>query len=306
LALCAGAGAIELGLQLALGERYRTVGYVERDTYAAATLVARMADQALDRAPVWDDVTTFDGRPWRGRVDLVSAGFPCQPFSQAGARRGLDDERWVWPDIARIVGQVGPGVVLLENVPGLVASGFGPVLGDLADLGFDAEWDVFSAASVGGGHLRRRLFVLAWQHPLADPCGEGLEPVTRRRGGGQGADAGRAEKGDHQPGGQGEDVAHSHGAHCADRAGDASLAAPDAAPSAWPGHNLPLFPPGPDDAGGWQAVRRAGGPEPAVRRVADGLAARLDRLHTIGNGVVPLVAAVAFVHLARRAGLIGI
>ena len=126
LALCAGVGGLELGLSLAI-PGYRTVGYVERDTYAAATLVARMADSALDTALVWDDITTFDGRPWRGVVDIVSAGFPCQPWSAAGQRRGTKDKRWLWPDIARIVREVGPMLVYLENVPGLLAGGLGHV-----------------------------------------------------------------------------------------------------------------------------------------------------------------------------------
>jgi hypothetical protein len=89
LALCAGGGGLELGLRLALGDAYRCVGYVEQAPFAAATLVARMADQALDDAPVWDDVASFDGRPWRGLVDIITTGFPCQPFSEAGQHRGI-------------------------------------------------------------------------------------------------------------------------------------------------------------------------------------------------------------------------
>jgi len=97
------------------------VGYVEREAFAAAVLVARMEDQALDRAPVWDDLTTFDGHPWRGRVDLVAAGFPCQPSSHAGQRLGTADERWLWPHVARVVREVGPSLVFIENVPGLLS-----------------------------------------------------------------------------------------------------------------------------------------------------------------------------------------
>jgi len=86
LSLCAGAGGIDLGLTIAC-PGYRTVCYVEREAYAAATLVARMEDKALDPAPLWDDVTTFDGRPWRGAVDILIGGYPCQPFSVAGKVR---------------------------------------------------------------------------------------------------------------------------------------------------------------------------------------------------------------------------
>jgi DNA (cytosine-5)-methyltransferase 1 len=161
LALCAGVGGLELGLKLALGETYRTVGYVERDAYAAAVLVARMDDAALDRAPVWDDVTTFRGAPWRGVVDLISAGFPCEPWSDAGRRLGVRDHRWLWPFIARVVHEVGPRLVFLENVPAIALSGLQHVLGDLASLGFDAEWTVLGAAHVGASHRRDRLFLLA-------------------------------------------------------------------------------------------------------------------------------------------------
>lgn len=161
MALCAGAGGLELGLRIALNDDYRCVVYVEREAYAAATLVARMADQTLDQAPVWDDVATFDGRPWRGLVDIVSAGFSCQPWSDAGKKLGIQDERWLWPDIARIVREVGPEWVFLENVAGLVRGGLEHVLRDLAAQGFDAEWDCVSAAEVGAPHLRQRLFILA-------------------------------------------------------------------------------------------------------------------------------------------------
>src|SRR5262245_17779546 len=97
LSLCSGVYGLELGLHLALGDAYRTVCAIERDAYAAAILVARMEEQALAPFPIWDDLTTFDGRAWRGRVDLISAGFPCQPASTAGARKGIEDERWLWP-----------------------------------------------------------------------------------------------------------------------------------------------------------------------------------------------------------------
>lgn len=170
LALCSGVGGLELGIRLALEGRapYRCLCHVEREGFAASALVARMADEALDRAPVWDDLSTFDGRAWRGRVDLVSAGYPCQPFSAAGKRRGRLDERHLWPHVARIIDESCPSLVVLENVEGHVRLGLDDVLGDLASLGFDAEWDVFSAAGVGAPHRRRRVFVLAWRVSDAD------------------------------------------------------------------------------------------------------------------------------------------
>ena len=165
LALCAGIGGLELGIKLATGDAYRCVGYVEREAFAAAVLVARMEDAALDRAPIWDDLTTFDGRPWRGRVDLVTAGYPCQPFSVAGNRAGESDPRHLWPHVRRIIAEVQPSLVFLENVPGHISLGFDTVLGEIADLGFDAEWCVLGADDVGAPHRRKRLWALAYRDP---------------------------------------------------------------------------------------------------------------------------------------------
>ena len=159
--LCAGVGWLGLGIELAcrhLGIEYRTVCHVERCSYAAATLVARMEDSALAAAPVWDDIESFDGRPWRGRVDCVSAGFPCQPWSVAGQQRGRADERWIWPHLVRIVREVEPGIVVLENVPGLCSGGVcsGPdrrrgVHLDSARQGKEGWWQL--SASGGSRHV---------------------------------------------------------------------------------------------------------------------------------------------------------
>jgi len=160
LALCAGIGGIELGLRRCVKE-YATICYVERDAYAASVLVKNMQTQTLDEAPIWDDVATFDGNKWRGIVDCITAGFPCQPFSLAGKRQGLTDERWIWPDIARIIGEIEPPIVFLENVPGFVSMGLQSVLGDLASLGYDAKWCCITAESCGAPHERERFFLLA-------------------------------------------------------------------------------------------------------------------------------------------------
>lgn len=164
LALCAGVGAMELGLGLALGRQYRTIGYVEREAYASACLVARMGDETLDRAPVFDDLTTFSGRAYRGRVDIVSAGLPCQPYSVAGAMRGHEDERALWPHFVRIVGEVEPSIVFLENVPAF-RKHFEPVWQHLRELGFVWAPPLLQTASESGApHIRERFFALA-AHP---------------------------------------------------------------------------------------------------------------------------------------------
>src|SRR6056297_1581926 len=171
LSLCSGAGGLDLGLHLAC-PGYRTVGHVERDAYAAAILVARMEDAALDRAPVWDDVATFDGRPWRGAVDIVTAGYPCQPFSVAGKRRGADDPRHLWPHVARIVREIQPPFVFLENVAHHLRLGFPEVASGLVDMGYRLAAGLFTAAEVGAPHKRERLFILAHREhdQLADPA----------------------------------------------------------------------------------------------------------------------------------------
>ena len=139
LSLCSGAGGLDLGLAIAI-PGYRAVGHVERETFAAATLVARMEDASLDRAVVWDDVGTFDGRPWRGAVDIVTAGYPCQPFSVAGKRRGADDPRHLWPHVARIIGEVEPPFVFLENVAHHLRLGFPEVASGLVGMGLSYDF----------------------------------------------------------------------------------------------------------------------------------------------------------------------
>jgi DNA (cytosine-5)-methyltransferase 1 len=338
LALCAGVGGLELGLKLALGEQYRTVCYVEREAYAAATLVARMGKAALDQAPIWDDLTAFDGKPWHDRVDCISAGFPCQPFSVAGSKRGTEDERWLWPDIARIIGEVGPGLVFLENVSGILShsGGFGQVLGDVATLGFNAEWGMFSAASVGAPHRRERVFILAYpyqrpetnqrqqQERQGDSTGHGRDlakPILARwpkarigcdiharneleKRGGELADTSQPL----------HDRAWEAGQSRGAESPNTSLSIMGNAPlesgrephqNDWgekcqnTSRKRLVWPPGPN--GDWRAVPPS--LEPAVCRVANGPASRVDRLRALGNGVVPLVAAHAFRTLAARAGL---
>ena len=159
LALFAGAGGGILGGHL-LG--WRTVCAVEWDAYAASVLVARQNDGCLPPFPVWDDVRTFDGRPWRGRVDVVSGGFPCQDISAAGQGAGIDGARsGMWREMARIVGEVRPRYVLVENSPMLTSRGLGRVLGDLAALGYDARWGVLGACDSGAPHRRDRIWVVA-------------------------------------------------------------------------------------------------------------------------------------------------
>lgn len=159
LALFAGAGGGILGGKL-LG--WRTVCAVEIEPYPASVLLARQNDGILPPFPVWDNVCTFDGRPWRGIVDVVSGGFPCQDISLAGKGAGITGERsGLWSEMARIIGEVRPRYVFVENSPALITRGLGTVLGDLAALGYDCRWTVLGAADVGAPHQRDRLWIVA-------------------------------------------------------------------------------------------------------------------------------------------------
>jgi DNA-cytosine methyltransferase len=170
ISLFSGIGGLDLAAQHFLGWRARC--YVEWDPHCQRCLVQRFRDGALNDAPIWDDARTFDARPFGG-VFALTAGFPCQPFSQAGKQRGADDPRNAWPATARAVEQCRPRVVLLENVPRLLSprrskgrvqapSYFGRVLSDLAALGYDATWGCVSSADAGAPHGRQRLWILAY------------------------------------------------------------------------------------------------------------------------------------------------
>ena len=153
----------------------RTACFVEWEGYAQACLLARMEETSLEPAPIWgDSLESFPAEQFAGRIDWIGAGFPCQPHSLAGKRRGITDERWIWESIADLIRRVGPRFVFLENVRGLLSSSggaaFGTVLRDLAKLGFDVQWTVLRASEVGASHQRARLFMLA--HRPGERLGE--------------------------------------------------------------------------------------------------------------------------------------
>ncbi|PHR17628.1 MAG: DNA cytosine methyltransferase [Fluviicola sp.] len=187
LALFAGAGGGILG-GLLLG--WRTVCAVEREPYPIAVLAARQDDGCLHPFPIWDDVRTFDGTEWRGLVDVVSGGFPCGDISCAGKGAGITGEQsGLWVEMARIIREVRPRFVFVENSPMLTSRGLGIVLGDLAGMGFDAEWGVLGADDAGAPHHRKRIWIVA-AHPDRRRHWR-LQP--RRRLGTGGSDTARAQ-----------------------------------------------------------------------------------------------------------------
>ena len=164
LHLFAGAGGGILGGML-LG--HTTVCAVELEPYCRKVLLQRQRDGILPKFPIWDDVCTFDGKPWRGKVDVVCGGFPCQDISAAGKGAGITGERsGLWGEMARIIGEIRPRFAFVENSPMLTLRGLDRVLGDLSQMGYDARWGVVGACHVGAPHRRERIWILAYSRSV--------------------------------------------------------------------------------------------------------------------------------------------
>lgn len=141
---------------------HQPVCAVEINEYCQQVLSARQKDGFIPWFPIFDDVTKFDGRPWRGLVDVVAGGFPCQDISVAGKGAGIDGKQsGLWSEMARIIGEVRPRFAFVENSPALVNRGLGRVLRDLATLGYDCRWTLLGAADVGAPHKRDRFWLVA-------------------------------------------------------------------------------------------------------------------------------------------------
>lgn len=313
-----------------LGFDMQTVAYVERDASAASVLVARMEDQALCPAPVWaGDLGEFDGQPFRGMVDVLCAGLPCQPFSIAGARSGNDDPR-AWgsgegpqPNFLRLVAEIEPALVFLENVPIWVTGGHFRRFGiKLSGMGYTIEEPLFIRASdVGASHRRERVFVMAHRDGgLSTKSNDKICTGRDFTGDGNGtmADTNRPERegvesGVSDPSGRQEPngpVALPGGTG---HVGNAEFSRTDGAgrgPRNSVGQPSGVFAPGPGDPCWPGIIERypwlAPAVEPGFCVLVDELAlvvdaGRADQLRQTGNGVFPLQGAVAFMELVRRA-----
>lgn len=324
LSLFSGAGGGLLGTKL-LG--WRAIGYVEFSDYCQRVIAQRIEDGYLDRAPVFGNIETFlsEGyaEQYRGMVDVITAGFPCQPFSVAGKGEGENDPRNKWPETIECLRVVRPRLALLENVPGLFAHEYTrEIFRELAEAGFDAQWCVLGAGDCGAPHRRKRVWIKA---KLCDTDSEsqsaftlnakasGVQDVANASGG----RCGRAQGGEiQQPGrteiiGRGSDVPHATSERRGEAGPDSERPAQRAACS---GNALadadsqrlqreqrgqpnkeerekpqerPARPQGFFSGGAWPA-------EPELGRVANGVADRMDRLKALGNGQVPRVAATAW------------
>ena len=321
LALFAGAGGGILGGHL-LG--WRTVCAVEWDAYAASVLVARQNDGCLPPFPIWDDVQTFDGRPWRGRVDVVSGGFPCQDISSAGKGAGIEGERsGMWVEMARIIGEIRPQFAFVENSPMLTSRGLGRVLGDLAEMGYNARWGVMGAFHIGAPHKRERIWILATDSNVCR-CDDGSD--TKRQYEVDHAqiwqvaeDQQSGDFGQHRFSENGSDVANTKrkglegfniskqfecigGRTPSDPWADGSQSnvsnsmreRQQGQRQSWFGSDPAEKREGETDYAFAERVGHIWGIESPVGRVAHGVANRVDRLKAIGNGQVSAVAQLAW------------
>ena len=326
LSICSGVGGLELGLGLALPSA-RTICYVESEVYAAAILAKRMEENALDRAPIWSDLRTFDGKPWCGKVDCIVGGYPCQPFSAAGHRRGEDDPRHLWPVIAALIRTIEPAACFFENVRGHLSLGFEQVAKELCGMGYTVKAGLFTAAEIGASHNRERLFILAYRdsdgrsnghyiserqlqtisigesaqthknglvsefgigkdgETLADHTSERRSRPKFQRDSGE-----QSEKTDRHCGSIMANTSNERQQRRGRRICSGHESASESSESSI--DTLPLWPPRPDDTEQWGKIPAH--LKPAVLRVADGLANRMDRIRACGNGVVPLAAAYAW------------
>ncbi|WP_098721604.1 DNA cytosine methyltransferase [Acinetobacter baumannii] len=299
LALFAGAGGGILASHL-LG--WRTVCAVERDAYAAQVLAQRQNDGILEAFPIWSDITTFDGKPWQGIVDVISGGFPCQDISSAGKGAGIEGERsGLWSEMARIIGEVRPRYVFVENSPMLVSRGLTRVISDLAKMGYDAQWARFSASNFGAPHIRDRIWIVAkWSQLLSHSelhrsrwwkqQQEGFKEASNAISDTQSFGWEQARQGEQSSkerfSRRGGEFAHS------DCLNEQRVITGDADQERWQEQGKRSARSSCNEFTWWQV-------EPELGRVADGVANRVDRLKAIGNGQVSIVAKSAFEFLGE-------
>ncbi|MDY7373244.1 DNA cytosine methyltransferase [Acinetobacter oleivorans] len=299
LALFAGAGGGVLASYL-LG--WRTVCAVERDAYAAQVLAQRQNDGILEAFPIWSDITSFDGKPWRGIVDVISGGFPCQDISSAGKGAGIEGERsGLWSEMARIIGEVRPSYVFVENSPMLVSRGLTRVISDLAKMGYDAQWARFSASNFGAPHIRDRIWIVAHSQSIGcetkNVSSRFLKEFTRIGNCSQyvaNPQSIRLEQAR-----EGKSSSEKWLTGCCHELSDSDCERCKQVEQRVFSRTQSEGSSGPSQYSSftrgweWWAI------EPELGRVADGVANRVDRLKAIGNGQVSIVAKCAFEFLGE-------
>ena len=266
ISFCSGYGGIERGLELA-GVEHRVIAYVEIEAYVIANLLAKMESGELAPAPVWTNLKTFPAHLFRGAVDIITGGYPCQPFSAAGRRKGEEDPRHLFPYIKEHIKTIRPDRCFFENVYGHVSMGLSTVVSDLEEQGYRTEWGVFSAREVGASHQRKRVFIMG------------------------NSNSKRLEKYGHSKSDEfvkaSEDMGNSNNTS-SKREGISSRV------------DTKLHLTDSSSTSSREATTQHWLPEPRVGRVVDGCADRVDRLRLLGNGVVPQTASKAWQILGDR------
>lgn len=161
LSTCTGSRGLERGIEHATGSQLNVATYVEIEAFVNYNLVAAMEQGLLAPAPIYTNLKTFDASPFRNRIHGLIGGYPCQPFSNAGLRKGIEDPRHLYPYIERTIQAANPIWCYFENVEGHLNLGFSEVQASLHRLGYAVEADLYTASEVGATHRRTRLFILA-------------------------------------------------------------------------------------------------------------------------------------------------
>ena len=326
ISFCSGYAGIERGLDLA-GIRHRVIAYVEIEAFAIANLVSKMESGQLDPAPIYTDLKTFPGHLFRGAVDIITGGYPCQPFSAAGKRLGEKDPRHLWPYIRKHIRTIQPARVFLENVEGHISMGLSSVISDLEEDGYRSTWGIFSAREVGAPHQRKRVYILADREGQFIECGKSERAsagqpekeagdrgsvvadsisLRHRWGNSDGCEEkrqkvlsgeqGRSEVGSEVEGRSkcGGDMGYSkHDGSLATTERGSTEVARNFICEEQKSNDQLFTRCNTTQVGSWP-------PEPGVGRVVDGCADRVDRIRLLGNGVVPQTAAKAWAELSNR------
>lgn len=308
IALCYGIGGLELGLKIA-DENYRTIHYVEREEFCVELLKKRIEQGIIDAAPITlelDDFVKNEAEKYKGKCDIIAAGFPCQPASVAGRRKGTSDSRWLWPTVAETIRKVEPKFVFLENVRGLLSvnsgSAFGEILRDLANMRYDVQWEVFSAGEVGAPQNRSRVFILANSNTRRprDSISTGRKTIRTN-----------CEKmGNSEPtrlqGSTGGELREQITATRCEKMDDTYNSRLQGRRKTECTNKWTTWPPSPTDTVGWNEVLRTNPdlapalPKSEFRGLVTRIPKRVGQLKAYGNSVVPIQAAVAFLHLRKR------
>ena len=306
ISLFSGIGALDLAVRSVLGAE--TEAYVEIDGFCQKVLRARMKDGYLEEAEIFDDIRKFK---WE-KTDMVVGGFPCQPFSVAGERKGESDDRNMWPDTLRVIRMARPKYVFLENVPGLLSGDDGgrqpyvyTVLRELAEEGFDAEWEIVGADDAGAPHRRKRWFCFAYRKLGNSSIQGGEVQVVRKHSAKPVSRTSSEELADSDNTG---DCTHGYRNDSYRQEKDERWEElPLFESRGYYEDQFPEYPPGPSDSSGWEYLLSIMPEiEPAFCRISDDgkMVNRMDRLKALGNAVAWQAGAIALRLCIERSGVL--